>query len=44
MSHDVTMAVNMMIMNARYTPVPTVGKVELCCIPRAIAAPTNVPD
>lgn len=34
---------SMMIMNARYTPVETVGKVELASMPRAMAAPMRVP-
>jgi hypothetical protein len=43
-SQEVTMAVSMIQTKATYTPVPTVGRVELNWIPRAIAAPTRVPD
>lgn len=43
MSQEVRIAVNMMIMNARYTPVDTSGRVEFAWIPRAMADPTRVP-
>jgi hypothetical protein len=38
------MAVSMMIMNAKYTPVETSGKVELNSMPREMADPTKVPS